>query len=121
MRLFTPGQPNDIRYHSDSDLLAQVADELQNRPESCFANNLNAWYDSAYAQQEENATCDYQVAINEELCPDGETEPPSTVEDIIDLIGAFAQGKTRRVVRVAIRIACREALKNNAIRTSQDV
>lgn len=108
-------------YYGRSDLLCQIADELRNRPDSCFAKNVVAWYNAEYSALSDLVACEYQVEINEALCPENENTTPETIEDIVDLIGAFTEGKTRRVAQAAIRIACREALRQNIERTSQNV
>lgn len=114
--------PDDSpRYYGSSDLLCQVADELRNRPDSCFAKNVLSWYNAEYSAASDLEACEYQVEINQELCEDAEDPTIETIEDIVDAIGSFALGKPRRVVRAAIRIACREALRRNIERTSSEV
>jgi hypothetical protein len=95
-------------YYGNSDLLAQIAEEITCNPTSCLSKNLLAWYDMAYANQFEFNDCKYQVEINQELC---ETKPPATLTDVIELISAFMSNKPRRIARAALRIICREALR----------
>lgn len=115
-------KPQDYpTYYGKSDILAQIADELRNRPNSCFARNVIAWYNAEYSALSDLEGCEYQVEINQELCEEDEGLVPDNIEDIVDLIGAFTQGKSRKVAQVAIRIACREARRRNIERTSQGV
>lgn len=107
-------------YYGNSDILAQIADELRNNPSSCFAENVRAWYNAEYSALSGVQECEYQIRINQELCEESGNPNVETIEDIVDAIGSFSQGKSRRVVRAAIRIACREARRRNIERTSQD-
>ena len=113
---------SDLSYYGKSDLLAQISDELRNNPDSCFAQNVIAWYNAEYSALGEVEACEYQVAINEKLCPDDDDNPvPETLTDVIDIIGGFVEGKPRRVGRAAIRIICREATRNNKLRTAPGI
>ena len=105
---FESGQ--QVQYYGHSDILAQVADELNNRPQSCLAVNLTSWYNSLYSEPE-FSDCRYQE--------EGEQEEPSTLEDVIDIILSFVSGQNRRVALVAIRIICREAQRQLTIDTSE--
>lgn len=95
-----------IVYYGNSDLIGQIADELIRNPDSCFALNVLAWYDALYSATPPEQSCSYQVLIDQDKC---ETQQPSTVEDLVDILVSFTQGKSVRVARVALRVACREA------------
>ena len=111
-----------VNYWGKSDLLAQIADELRNCPDSCFAQNVIAWYNAEYSALSSITDCSYQVRINEELCPEcPDAEPPSTIEDVVDILVGFTQGRPRRVGRALLRIACREALRQQTTNTAPNV
>lgn len=105
-------------YYGNSDLLAQIAEEITCNPSSCLSKNILAWYDMAYASQLDINNCSYQVEINQNLC---EIQPPSTLTNVIDLISAFLSNKPRRVARAALRIICREALRKITERTAPSI
>lgn len=108
-------------YYGRSDLLCQIADELRNRPDSCLSKNVFAWYNAEYSALEDLEGCEYQVEINEALCPEDEGIVPDSIEDIIDIILGFTQGDSRRVSRAAIGVICREARRRNIERTAPEV
>lgn len=108
-------------YYGKSDLLCQIADELRNRPESCFSKNVFAWYNAEYSALSDLEACEYQVEINEALCPEDEGAVPDTLEDIVDIILGFTSGDNRRVTRAAIGIICREARRRNIEQTAPEV
>lgn len=108
----------DIQYYGKSDLLAQIADELRNCPDSCFSLNVIAWYNAEYSALSGVEGCSYQVAIDEEKCPDSEDSTPETIEDVIDIVTGFLEGKPRRVARALIGIICRQLRRNNVVRTA---
>lgn len=105
------------RFYGDSELLAQIVYELQVNPESCLSKNIQAWYTSLYSEEQDFTDCRYQIEINEELC---EENPPDSLEAVIELILSFVEGNSVRVARAAIRIVCREALRQIAIRDGAD-
>lgn len=115
-------KPQDYpTYYGASDILCQITDELRNRPDSCFSQNLIAWYNAEYSALSDLEGCEYQVAINQNLCEDSEDGTPETVEDVIDVVFGFLEGKPRRVARAIIGIVCREIRRRNTIRTAPDV
>ena len=102
-----PSSP-EIQYWGNSDLLAQVAYEIRNYPDRCFSKNVLAWYDSAYALPSGDVTdCSYQVEINTSLCP--KEPPPSTLEEVVQILVDYSQGKNRRIAISALKIIFREA------------
>lgn len=110
-RKFTFDEPQ-ILYYGHADLLAQIGHELASRPDSCFSKNVLAWYNATYvAESLDFSDCSYQV----------EQQAPSTLEDVIDVISSFVQGKNRRLARAAIRIICRESQRLLTENTAQDV
>lgn len=96
-------------------MLGQIADELNRNPTSCFSINTMAWYNALYSAEGVGLSCAYQVSINEELC---ESEPPSNLEDVIEVILGFVSGSSRRVATVAVRLICRETLRRLALDTA---
>lgn len=99
------------------DLLEHIQYDRVFRPDSGIAKLTQTYYNSLYSELPKNLVePDYCSVLD---C-DG-NEDPETITDLIELFEAFATGKSRRVVRVAIRIACREALRNNRIRTAPSV
>lgn len=108
----------NIVYYGNSDLLGQIADELNRHPDSCFSKNVKAWYDAEYSASEENLSCSYQVEINQDLC---QGEPGDTLEDGIDALLAIVRGQPRRLARASVRIICREANRRIIENTSQRV
>lgn len=83
MKKFDFNSPKrDLNYWGCSDFLGQLSDEIRNYPDSCFAQNAVAWYNTAYAE-DEFRDCRYQVAINEELCP---LSNPESEEELLDLL-----------------------------------
>lgn len=117
---FKPGRSNDIEYYGNSDLIAQIADELQNRPDSCFAENCLAWYNSLYSELSESVDCKYQEQIDGSQCEDSDNEP-ETLTDVIDVLTGFVQGNGIRVARATLRIICREAQRQVIETRSSDV
>lgn len=115
-----PVLENDLNvvYYGDSDLLGQIASELALNPQSCFAQNVLAWYNSLYSEVPPLDSCDYQVRINQDLC---ECDPGDTVEDAVSALLAIVEGRTRRAATLIIRIACREALRGVTEGTSSEV
>jgi hypothetical protein len=104
-----PPDPN-LEFWGNSDLLAQIADELRNHPDTCFSRNVIAWYTSAYAPLIDELTdCSYQIDINQSLCP--VPQPPSSLEDVIKILLDYSQGKNRRIALSALRIIFRETTR----------
>lgn len=100
--------PNpEVQYWGNSDLLAQIAYEIRNYPDRCFSKNVLAWYDSAYALSSDDVTdCSYQIEINTSLCP--KEPPPSTLEEVIEILIDYSQGRNRRTAIAVLRIIFRE-------------
>lgn len=94
----------ELEYYGSSDLLAQIANELQCNPESCFAQNAMAWYNALYSASGSFDDCRYQI----------QTEKPSSLEDGIEFLQALVAGQTRRVASVSIRVICREVQRRLA-------
>lgn len=97
-KLYKLSECQELEYYGDSDLLAQIASELQCNPNSCFAKNVVAWYNALYSAPESFDDCRYQI----------ETQKPSNLEDAIDLLQALVAGQNKRVAVVSIRVICRE-------------
>jgi hypothetical protein len=110
--------PEGLVFRGDSELLAQITHELTNCPDSCFSQNILAWYNSLYSELSDFTDCRHQVEINQDLC---ECELGDTTEDAIDALVAIVEGKPRRVARVLIKVACREALRQVVQNTSQSI
>lgn len=108
-------------YYGNSDILAQIADELRNRPDSCFAKNVRAWYNAEYSALADLEGCEYQVEINQELCEVEENPTAETLEDVIDIFVGFIENNPRRVARASIGIICREVRRRNIERTAPQV
>lgn len=106
-----PGD-RQIEYYGNSDLLAQIANELQVAPESCFSKNVLSWYNETYVSSNEFEDCRHQIEIRADLC---EQEPPSTIEELVNIIVGFVSGNNRRIANAVIRIVCREALRQVTI------
>jgi hypothetical protein len=99
MRFFSFDEPQ-ILYYGHADLLAQIGHELASSPDSCFSKNVISWYNALYSAGDTNfVDCSYQI----------EQQSPSSLEDVIDVISSFVQGKNRRLARASIRIICRES------------
>lgn len=109
---FEPGNCKGLVYYGKSDILAQITQEVSCNPDSCFSRNLLAWYNSSYDELSDFDDCRYQVEVNVALC---EQDPPSTLEEIIDILVGFVSGNNRRIANAAIRIICREALRRVTI------
>lgn len=110
--------PEGLVFRGDSELLAQITSELTTCPESCFSQNVLAWYNSLYSELSSFEDCRYQVRINEELC---ECDLGDTTEDAVDALTAIVAGKPRRLAQVIIRVACRQALRKVVQSTSQTI
>lgn len=106
-----------VIYYGNSDFLGQIAEEITCNPESCLSKNLLSWYNVAYATEDRFDDCRYQIEINAALC---EQDPPSTLEEIIDILVGFVSGNNRRIANAAIRIICREALRRVTIEKAPD-
>ena len=105
-------------YYGNSDFLAQIADHFQRYPDSCLTKNVVAAYTSLYSEVYNPDTCDYQVEINEKLCP----EPAIDNEGIaIDLLLDFLEGQPRRVARRAINRIRRKVLREIVQNTAPDI
>lgn len=105
-------------YYGNSDFLAQVADHIQRYPDSCLTKNIVAYYTSLYSEVYDPSSCDYQVEINEELCPELELENEG---QIVDLLLDFLEGQPRRVSRRAINRIRRRVLREIVRETAPDV
>jgi hypothetical protein len=110
--------PEGLVFRGDSELLAQVTQELTTCPGSCFTQNVLAWYNSLYSELSSFEDCRYQVEINQELC---DCDLGDSTEDAVAALMAIVDGKPRRIAQVLIRVACREALRQVVSNTSQSV
>jgi len=104
-------------FNSGDDLIDNILYDRVFYPDSGIARITTAYYNSLYNEFSKNYS---EPNYCEVLECSGEASA-ETLEDIIDFIGSWAQGKTRRVVRAGVRIACRQALRENVIRTAPDV
>lgn len=99
MRNFEIDEQQGVVYYGNSDFLAQIADHIQRYPDSCLTINILAFYNSLYSELSDPTSCEYQVQINEELCPDPEFDNEGI---IIDTLLDFLEGLPRRAARRAI-------------------
>lgn len=111
----------DLVYYGSSDLLAQICDELRNNPESCFARNVMAWYNEAYASLSDNSSCSYQVETDESLCNPNLISKPESIEELVNIMIDFVNGNSANLRRVIIGVACREARRRNIIARGSSV
>lgn len=110
-RNFSFDEPQ-ILYYGHADLLAQIGHELASRPDSCFSKNVLSWYNALYSAQNTNFDdCRYQTDV----------EPPSSLEDVIEVIELFNAGKSRQIALVAIRLICRESQRRLTTQLSEEV
>lgn len=58
------------------DLIAQILYELSNYPESCFAKDVNSWYNLLYSRLLYEPSCEYRL-------PDPELPDTSAVEQFL--------------------------------------
>lgn len=76
---------NDINLKEDyywegGDIIAQIAWELANKPDSCFSKDVNSWYNSLYSELGQLEDCSYRL-------PDPELPLPGEVVDILIGLG----------------------------------
>lgn len=113
----------DLEFYGQSDLLAQIADELRNNPESCFSLNVLSWYNSAYAQSTDFSSCIYQVDVDKQKCidlyADSLTVEPtigSSLDFIVDTASAVGRRDGRRLINNFCRLARRSLIERLAPR-----
>lgn len=90
---FGNGCSSDLTFYGKSELLAQLAQELECNPDSCLTRNVNAWYNSLYSELSDFSDCRYQVEINQELC-----EKVDTPDKLLELLRAFVLGNVEEVI-----------------------
>lgn len=83
-------------------------------PDAEITQAVIAWYNAEYAALGEIEP--YEVC---EPCEEGGTV--ETIEDALEAISGLLTGDTRQVGRATIRIICREARRQNIIRTAPQV
>ena len=96
-------------YYGNSDLLAQLVQELQCHPDSCFSKDVFSWYNELYSSSEEFSDCRFRV----------DPSVPDSLEDAIEILLALVAGQNRRIALVAIRIICRETQRRLTLDLSE--
>lgn len=117
-RIFELDNQDGLVYYGSSDLLAQIADTLQRCPDSCFAKNTLAYYNSLYSELSDPIDCSYQVEINQELCPKAVIE---SFDEGLGLLLDFVEGLPRRTANRVLRTLLNEAIRQVTLDSSQEV
>lgn len=86
-KYFRDYHTGQMEYFGHSDLLAQVAYELQHNADSCFGKNLIAWYNALYSADSNDKSCSYQI----------ETLPPSQ-SVVIEVLKAYPYATLESIV-----------------------
>lgn len=86
-KYFRDKRTGQMEYFGHSDLIAQVAYELQYSPDSCFGKNLVAWYNALYSADPNDKSCVYQI----------ETLPPSQ-SVIVEVLKTYPYATLRSIV-----------------------
>lgn len=123
-RIFDLQPKEDISYFGNSDLIGQITDQLRNCPDSCFSQNVFAWYNASYEALTNSEDCSYQVNADRQLCADLYGEPGEgdiTVGEAFDFIVSTAVAVGRRDGRRLLLNFCRLARRALIEQTSQTV
>lgn len=86
-KYFDADRKGQMEYFGHSDLLAQVAYELQHNADSCFGKNLIAWYNTLYSANPNDKSCAYQI----------ETLPPSQ-SVVVNVLKAYPYSTLESIV-----------------------